>query len=126
LKLINKTKPGQHRKTLAWPRRTTMTKTGYECERCDGDGIFVPETTLLAGVYRAKLCNRCANEWEAFMRPHELWQKKLDVNARGTMILALTEADAHDRTAELQEVTAEDTAVHLELFAVAEQWMKDV
>jgi hypothetical protein len=98
-------------------------RTGYECDRCDSD--MPTEATTLVSVYRARLCMRCTNEWDAFIRAHPLWRARSDNESRQVMLIALSQSDGHDRTVELQEVVAEGTSISTKLFAAAAQWIRE-
>lgn len=99
--------------------------TGYECERCDGENGHVHEVVSLAGCHVARLCPRCRNEWDAFIRPHDLWRAKSNLEARGLMLVALTQADGQDRTAELERTGADSDGIMIKLAAVAKQWIEE-
>lgn len=92
------------------------------CERCGSESI-VDETTTLAGNYIARLCARCRNAWDQFIRPHDLWRAKTNLEVRGAMLLALTQADGRDRTAELEQAVVDNDAIMMQLFDVAKQWI---
>lgn len=101
-------------------------KTGYECERCGAELSFIAQDTeFLSGVYHARICLHCKNEWDWFIRSHAVWAVLIANEARQQMLSALTCGDGRDRTDELTEAAMQHNAILTEIADVTRAWVEE-
>lgn len=87
-----------------------------KCQRCKIH--LALNTKVLLGGLRVTLCLHCLNDWQAYMNTHPIMKKATDLLARKM----LAELNDSLTLAEAAMLTADEDALHVECFALSEQW----
>lgn len=80
---------------------------------------------MLCGIYMARLCMECTNQWDVFIHQSQEWKELLSNDTRHQNLFVLTGRDGDTREADHAALLEREFDLRRQLFALAESWVRD-
>ncbi len=95
-----------------------------DCRKCGtSTGTFFAHHVQLIGDYNTVLCPDCLNVFHLYIEAHPTYQALQHNNVESNILVARTQGDGVDRSAEMRDNAQRTIDLESELFHVSKAWV---